>query len=104
MAAHALDCFAGNGKADASAVVSGVGINALKEAKDAVLIPGGDADAVVLDPDADVAVKGFCENFDNGGNARSGELHGVAQEVGKALGEPGLVAQNGGQPLRHVNG
>lgn len=82
LAAHAGNRFTDDGQAGAGAVV-GAAVQAFKEAKDALVVFGGDADAVVFEPEADGVGVGFGAEADMGTLAGGDEAEGIAQEVGE---------------------
>ena len=108
-AVHALDKFADDGQAYPGAFVPR--LNFLKHIKDAVLPLRWDADAIVLDPNADgrIGVSGpgvvgrFRPNAHPRGSAGSDEFDGIAKEIGKALSETGLIAQDDRERPFNVN-
>jgi hypothetical protein len=101
MTAHPLDDFAHDGQADAGAFPVGAG--SFEYAEDALLVMFGNADAVVLDPQADcvtggrgVTTEAVAPDANPRPGAGFGELDGVAQEIGEALSQRGFIAENGG--------
>src|SRR6185437_5681269 len=58
-AAHALHRLAHNAQADAGAVVLAGGMELVEDAEDALEVLGRDADALVLEPEADHALLPF---------------------------------------------
>ena len=91
MTVHALGGFAGNGETDARAFVMGT-VEPLEDAKDFVVIPVLDADAVVLDKNRQGGgVDLLGPDLHARGRVRPGEFQGVAEQVGENLFEEGAV-------------
>jgi hypothetical protein len=104
-----LDDLADEGEADAGAFV--VTFEAFEHVEDAVLAGGVDANAVILEPEADgaaggagaVFVDGLGPDADLREDTRGDEFDGVVEEVGEALGHGGLVAEDGGHGFLDVD-
>ena len=98
--AHALNAFADNGKADASAVVAGA-VEPFENAEDAIGILRRNADAVVFDPNAGAAILDFGMNADVGSVASFDEFEGIAEEIGADLSQDRFFREDGGKWLLH---
>ena len=103
LAVHAFDRFLDDAEADAGAGIVLVTVKAGEDAKDAVLVGGGNADAVVADEEAKEGFAGrgvavretfFGPNPDPGGLARVDEFDGVSKQVRKYLREQGFGAND----------
>lgn len=93
-AAHAFDAFADDGKADAGAWVARA-VQAFEYAEDAFVLVRGDANAVVLEPEASFREVGIGPELEVWLAAGRDEFEAVGEKVGEALGEGGFVSEDG---------
>ena len=81
LAAHALDSFSNDGKADAGSGVLLVCVQALKEAENLVAMLCSNADSVVLHPDANVPVGRLSTNGDPRRAVAGDKLQRITQKI-----------------------
>src|SRR5262245_1536825 len=93
MPAHALDALAHNGKADAGARVLRP-VEPFEDPEYAVLMLRCYADAIVLNPEANIEILLFPAKTDAGLNARRNKFQGVAEKIGQDLPERSFVRED----------
>src|SRR3981081_1494665 len=84
--AHFFGGLSDDGEADAGTLIALLLVDALEHAKEAVLVFGLDADAIILDPQATRAVVCLGPNVEAGQGAAGDELDAVGEKVGEDLG------------------
>src|SRR5258707_12107754 len=83
--AHAFGAFADQRQSNAGARIGFLAVQALKQAENLFMMLTRDANAVVLDPDADKARKRGAENGQAERALRGNEFHRIADEIGEDL-------------------
>src|SRR5207249_492349 len=81
---HAFDPLAHNGQADTGPAV-GRSVKALKDAEDPSVMLGGDADAVILQPQADGVRPFLGPKADLRPHLQGDKTQGIAQQIGQHL-------------------
>src|SRR5439155_17960529 len=97
MASHALDAFPDNGQADAGTGILLRTMEALENPENALLMFAGDADSVVLNPEADGVGVFFGPNPNAGSDPGFDELESIGNQIDQNLDQDAFLRPDFGQ-------